>query len=613
MATVTSMTSTAIQAALDAKADLSGGILPDAQAPAISVKKDTWVVDLNDHGGVGDDATANDAAFVSALAAINPTWGGKIVLRAGSYMISGSTAIALTNFGTIIEGAGAEATKIVVGSGFSGTDVIAITGANCTVKDLSIVGSNTTITSNPVAHGIYANGIRGAKVKNCNFWYLNGWAIHAIGGTVTGSNVSGTMVDSLIIRNCAGGIRFLGTTGSGSVSSFVSNVQMAAIGVTTGTSANLDGIDIEDSWDVNVNNVIVWLSAGTGSAVHVKGNCITNTFRGINLEGSNAAPTILIEDGPNGSPYNTKFDVGTVQLGTIGIRVTGAAKVLVFENLNVVNNATHGVSIEGTGNPIELFDLYFIANGAGASGTNYDINWTGASIGNITNPRFETSITAVSVAGVQKSLNVPSSQNIRVWNSMFAGVGQSSSNWMTNTPNAMMDTTSGSFNFLTRVNFALGIITQGLLSSQPSTLTGVVLSANVAGTAAFDSFRLTGDGTINAGIGTAARDTTWGRIGVAEFGSIDSDIAVTLVGKGFKIKEGTNARMGVVTLVGGSGTVANASVTANTRIVLGYHTVNASPGAVFCHSITIGTGFVVNSTNASDTSVISYVLFEAAF
>jgi hypothetical protein len=609
------MTQEAIQSALDAKADLAGGVVPDAQAPAISVKKDTWVVDLNDHGGVGDGATANDAAFISAIGAINPTWGGKIVVRAGSYVISGTTAITLNSFGIIIEGAGVEATKIVVGSTFSGTDVIAITGANCTIKDLSIVGSNTTTTSNPVAHGIYVNNVRAAKVTNCNFWYLNGWAIHVVGGTPSGSNPSGTMLDSLIIRNCAGGIRFLGNAGSGSVSSFVSNVQMAAMGVATGTSENLDGIDLEDAWNVYVDNVIVWLTAGTGSAVHLKGNCITNVFRGVDLEGSNLAPAVLFEDGTNGTPYNTKMAFGTIQLGTIGVRITGACRVLALENLNIVNNATHGVSVEGTGNPIELLNLYFTANGSGASGTNYDINWTGSSIGNIVNPRFETAVTATGTAGIQKSLAVPNLQNVRVWNSMFAGVGQNNTNWYTNVPNAMMDTTSGSFNFLSRVNFAQGIITQGLLSSQQSSSSSVVLSQNQSGTAAFDTFRLTADGSMNIGPGTAARDTTWGRYGVAQIGTTDSDIIISMLGKGLRIKEGTNARMGTAILSGGTITVANTSVTANTRIFVGQHTPGtlANVGAPYVSVVTAGTGFTIKSTNASDNSTVAYVLFEAAF
>jgi hypothetical protein len=185
---------------------------------------------------------------------------------------------------------------------------------------------------------------------------------------------------------------------------------------------------------------------------------------------------------------------------------------------------------------------------------------------------------------------------------------------MTATPNAVLDTTSGAFNFITRVTLALGLITQGNMSTQPSALSSIVMSANVAGTAAFDSFRLTGDGTMNAGPGTAARDTTWGRVGAAEFGSSDSDIATTLVGKGFRIKEGTNARMGTATLAAGTVTVANTSVTANTRIVLAGTSgvVTANAGALYVSAVTAGTSFTIKSTNASDTSKVGYVLFETA-
>ena len=614
MSTVTSMTSDAIQSALAAKADLAGGILPDAQAPAVAVKKDTWVVDLNDHGGVGDGATLNDAAFVSALAAINPTWGGKIVIRAGSYVVGGSTAIQLASFGIILEGAGPEATKIVVASGYTGTDVIAITGPNCRVKDLSIVGSNTTTTSNPVAHGIYCNNIRNTRIQDVNFWYINGWCVHATGGAASGSNPSGTMIESIVSRSCAGGIRFFGNSGSGSVSSFINDVQIIACGVSTGTSANLDAFDIEDTWDVQANNLIGWMTAGTGSALHVKGNCITNSFRGIDLEGAGNAPAVLIEDGVNGSPYNLKLHCGTIQLGTIGVRLTGACKIIYLEDLNVVNNKTHGLSVESTGNPVYTGRLYFNANGSGASGTNYDVNWTGTAIGFLIDPRFESSITASGTAGVQFSANIPSGQNIRVWNASFAGSGAASSNWLTNVSPGTMETSTGVFHFMSRLTLDGGAISLGNWASQPSSLSGIVMSANVAGTATFDAFRLTGDGSMNIGSGTAARDTTWGRYGAAQIGTVDSDIVIALAGKGLKIKEGTNARMGTATLVASTGvTVANTSVTNNTRIFVGQHTPGGTPGAPFVSSVTAGTGFTIKSTSSTDTSVVSYVLFEAAF
>lgn len=613
MTTVTSMTSAAITSALSAKADLAGGVVPDAQAPAITMKKDTWVVDLSDHGGDGGGVASNDIAFASALAAINPTWGGKIVVRAGSYVISGTTAIALTVAGTIIEGSGAETTKIVIGAGFTGTDVISITANNCQVKNLSIVGANTTTTSNPAAHGILVSSVTRPKIENCNFWYVNGWGIHVVAGSTSGTNPSGAMFRAIIMRNCAGGIRFLGNTGSGSCSCFMSDIQIVACGVTSGTNLNLDAIDLEDAWDIQAENIIAWMTAGTGAALHVKGNCITNKFQGMDLEGSGSGPGVLIEDGTNGSPYNLKIETGTVQLGTIGVRLTGGAKIIGLTNLNIVNNKTHGLSVESTGNPIMCRGLYFNANGTGASGTNYDVNWTGSAIGYLVDPRFETSIVATGTAGVQSSINVASSQNVRCINTMFAGTGALVTNYFTATPSAVLDTTAGGFKFLTGVTFVSGLTTQGNFATQPSSSSNTVFSSNVAGSASFDSFRLTGDGSMNIGSGTAARDTTWGRYGAAQIGTVDSDIVIALAGKGLKIKEGTNARMGTATLVAGTVTVANTSVSNNTRIFVGQHTPGGTVGAPFVSSVTAGTGFTIKSTSSTDTSVVSYVLFEAAF
>lgn len=615
MTTVTSMTSAAIEAALSAKADLAGGILPDAQAPSISVKKDTWVVDLSDHGGDGGGVASNDTAFSSALAAISGTWGGKIVVRAGSYVVSGSTAIALTVAGTIIEGSGSETTKIVIASGFTGTDVFSISAANCQIKNLSIVGANSTTTSNPACHGILVSSTIRPKVEGCNFWNINGWGIHVVAGSTSGTNPSGGMFTRLIMRNCAGGIRFLGNTGSGSCSCLLSDIQIVSCGVTSGTNLNLDAIDLEDAWNIQGENIIAWMTAGTGAALHVKGNCITNKFIGVDLQGSGSGPAVLIEDGANGSPNDLKLETGTVQLGTIGVRMTGGAKIVRLTSLNIVSNKTHGLSVESTGNPVMCRGLYFNANGTGATGTNYDINWSGSAIGYLVDPRFETSIVSTGTAGVQTSVNVASAQNVRCINTMFAGTGAASTNYFTATPAAVLDTTSGGFKFLTALSLALGLTIQGNISSQPTASTNTVFSSNVNGSASFDSFRLTGDGTINAGAGTTARDTTWGRLGVALFGSSDSDIVANLVGKGFRIKEGTNARMGTATLVAGAVTVSNTSVTANTRVVLAVKTPSATAannGALFVYSLTIGTGFVIHSTNASDTSVVGYVLFEAA-
>ncbi|WP_435215933.1 glycosyl hydrolase family 28-related protein [Streptomyces sp. bgisy034] len=82
-------------------------------------------------------------------------------------------------------------------------------------------------------------------------------------------------------------------------------------------------------------------------------------------------------------------------------------------------------------------------------------------------------------------------------------------------------------------------------------------------------------------------------------------------GGGVAIAEGANARMGVSTLVGGTVTVANTSITANTRVVPVRQATGGTPGHL---SITKdpGVGFTINSSNAADTSDVLWLLLEPA-
>lgn len=85
-------------------------------------------------------------------------------------------------------------------------------------------------------------------------------------------------------------------------------------------------------------------------------------------------------------------------------------------------------------------------------------------------------------------------------------------------------------------------------------------------------------------------------------------------GGGLAIKEGANARQGVATLVAGTVTVANTSVTATTRIQLTVQSLGTvtAPKAVAVTARTPGTSFTITSADATDTSVVAWDLFEPA-
>ena len=103
-------------------------------------------------------------------------------------------------------------------------------------------------------------------------------------------------------------------------------------------------------------------------------------------------------------------------------------------------------------------------------------------------------------------------------------------------------------------------------------------------------------------------------------GSVPGNLVIGTAGNGIQIKEGTNARMGVSTLVSGTVTVANTSVTASTRIFLSRQSANSSTGigSLSVGTVTAGTSFVINalsSTNTvvtGDTSIVAWLLIEPA-
>lgn len=90
------------------------------------------------------------------------------------------------------------------------------------------------------------------------------------------------------------------------------------------------------------------------------------------------------------------------------------------------------------------------------------------------------------------------------------------------------------------------------------------------------------------------------------------NLLVNTVGKGLIIKSGSNARIGTGTLTAGTVTIANTSVTANTRVFLQDTTSGGLTNVgVLTAVTTAGTGFVVTSTLALDTSTFNWMLVES--
>jgi hypothetical protein len=71
-----------------------------------------------------------------------------------------------------------------------------------------------------------------------------------------------------------------------------------------------------------------------------------------------------------------------------------------------------------------------------------------------------------------------------------------------------------------------------------------------------------------------------------------------------------NWKSGLATLVAGTVTVANTSVTAASRIYLAGQTPGGTEGALYVSAVTAGTSFTVKSTSGTDTSTFAYHMHE---
>lgn len=96
--------------------------------------------------------------------------------------------------------------------------------------------------------------------------------------------------------------------------------------------------------------------------------------------------------------------------------------------------------------------------------------------------------------------------------------------------------------------------------------------------------------------------------------AVSGDLSVDVAGKGLKIKEGSNAKMGTATMVAGTVTVSTTAVTATSRIFLSIQSLGTVtvPTSVGVTARTAGTSFVITSANVVDTSVIAWNLIEPA-
>lgn len=94
--------------------------------------------------------------------------------------------------------------------------------------------------------------------------------------------------------------------------------------------------------------------------------------------------------------------------------------------------------------------------------------------------------------------------------------------------------------------------------------------------------------------------------------STSGDLIAQLPGKGLRIKEGTNARMGRAVLAAGTITVSTTAVSSTSEIFLTNRITGGAIGSLSVGTVTAGTSFVINSTNVLDTSTVCWLIVDPA-
>lgn len=77
-----------------------------------------------------------------------------------------------------------------------------------------------------------------------------------------------------------------------------------------------------------------------------------------------------------------------------------------------------------------------------------------------------------------------------------------------------------------------------------------------------------------------------------------------------KLNDGANEQMGIATLVGGTVTVNNTKITANTRIFYAVDVAGGTQGFLRISARTAGTSFTITSTSGTETSTVVWMLVE---
>lgn len=147
---------------------------------------------------------------------------------------------------------------------------------------------------------------------------------------------------------------------------------------------------------------------------------------------------------------------------------------------------------------------------------------------------------------------------------------------------------------------------------------GIYLNQTLTAVADFRAIEIAADETDAKGIYQTGSNTKNTFVGATGFGSttaptdkveITGNLALLAAGNKIKIATGSNASVGTsAAMTAGTITINTTAVTANSQIFLTHASVGGTQGILSVGTITAGTSFVINSSSATDTGTVNWLI-----
>lgn len=604
-----------------------GNVSASTAAPAVltPLQADEFLahgaINAKNYGAIGTNGSADDtAAIQAAVDAAAP--GQPVLLPQGIYRVTstinlkqgttiiGSFAARFAHYQTStgVDGGPMIGTVIRQSSTFSGSAVFSAsaspapsytTGA-VRLKGLVIDGRGNS-TSN--AHGVLFNGrLYDARLENVSIIDVGGDGVR-FEANGAGERALAAQLVQVMVRGAGG-------------ASFDCDFADAYFGDCYSLSASTSGFIIR-----RMANTTITGSRSEWSGDH--GFYFTDEFGG----GGTMTGCVTDRNDKNGVYIDADTGGGSLIISGMAFRRDG-------RNNNLGGGGYAAIRLEGCTQPV-ILDGFTVApgvddTGSGVNSPQYGIRASGSRTFVFAHGHVHSASTAVvddgtntvfmrglgvttNTGSLSSTANYDYTQNVNVPSGSIIELTGTSKLGFGKVPTVPLDATSTVTNTpMARWVYAgASATTAAVVLVEGPNATPHAYGTRVASDG-FDRWRVAYDGKQFWGPGSGARDTTWGRIANAVVGTDTSDLSITLAGKGLRIAEGSNAKMGTAVLVAGTVTVSTTAVTATSRIFLSIQAGGGTIGTPRVSAKTGGTSFTITSTSASDTSTVAWMIVEPA-